>query len=107
MGAEGDVGPPPNRYITSVSPSFAGWALRPEIGGVGKLPSVLNCTLSGARLIITVPREGDFRKAISEYLIRQDLVPLSIQEKMVSLEEAFVTITQETVGSLVGGGGQG
>ena len=74
--------------------------------GLKKLASVLDCTVHGATLIATVPREGDFRKVISEFLIRQDLVPLSIQEKMVSLEEAFVTITQENIGSLVTEGGQ-
>ena len=77
------------------------------VAGLKKLPSVMDCTVNGATLVITVPREGDFRKVISEYLIKQDLVPLSLQEKMVSLEEAFVTITQETVGSLVSEGGQG
>jgi ABC-2 type transport system ATP-binding protein len=75
--------------------------------GLKKLASVLDCTVHGATLIVTVPREGDFRKVISEFLIRQDLVPLSIQEKTVSLEEAFVTITQENIGSLVSEGGQG
>jgi hypothetical protein len=34
-------------------------------------------------------------------------VPLRIQERMVSLEEAFVTITQENIGSLVSSGGGG
>ncbi len=77
------------------------------VGRLKKLPSVLDCEARGNTLVVTVPREGDFRKAVSEFLIRQDLVPLRIQEKTVSLEEAFVTITQENVGSLVSGGGEG
>jgi len=72
-----------------------------------KLPSVLECTVRGETLIVTVPRQGDFRRVVSEFLIGQDLVPLSIQERVVSLEEAFVTITQENIGSLVSDGGEG
>jgi hypothetical protein len=35
--------------------------------------------------------------------LAEHLVPLRIQEKALSLEEAFVTITQENVGLLAGG----
>jgi len=69
-----------------------------------KLPSVLGCAVHENTLVITVPRQGDYRKPISEFLISRGLVPLRIQERMVSLEEAFVTITQENIGSLVNGG---
>jgi len=44
-----------------------------------------------------VPKDGDFRRQISEYLIRKNHVPLRIQEKALSLEEAFVTITRENI----------
>jgi ABC-2 type transport system ATP-binding protein len=71
-----------------------------------QLPSVLDCTVNANTLVVTVPRQGDFRKLISEFLIAQDHVPLRIQERMVSLEEAFVTITQENIGSLVSDGGE-
>jgi hypothetical protein len=70
-----------------------------------KIPSVVDCTVSANTLVITVPRQGDFRKVISEFLISQDQVPLRIQERLVSLEEAFVTITHENLGALVSGGG--
>ncbi|MGA2764458.1 MAG: ABC transporter ATP-binding protein [Spirochaetia bacterium] len=79
---------------------------RDLVAGMKKLPSILDCTIDGNTLVVTVPRQGDFRKVISEFLIGQDQVPLRIQERMISLEEAFVTITQETIGSLVSGGGQ-
>jgi ABC-type multidrug transport system ATPase subunit len=70
-----------------------------------KIPSVVDCTVSANTLVITVPRQGDYRKIISEFLINQDQVPLRIQERLVSLEEAFVTITHENIGTLVSGGG--
>ena len=71
------------------------------------LPSVLGCAVQGHTLVVTVPRQGDYRKSISELLIAQGLVPLRIEERAVSLEEAFVTITQDTVGSLMPSGGSG
>jgi ABC-type multidrug transport system ATPase subunit len=56
-------------------------------------------------LIVKVPKTGDYRKAISKFLIDQNLVPLSIQEKSLSLEEAFVTITKENINLFAGIGG--
>jgi ABC-2 type transport system ATP-binding protein len=57
-------------------------------------------------LIVTVPKTGDYRKALSKHLIEQNLVPLSIQEKSLSLEEAFVTITKENINLFAGIGGE-
>jgi ABC-2 type transport system ATP-binding protein len=68
------------------------------------LPSVLGCAVDGNTLVIKVPKEGDYRKPVSEFLINQHLVPLRIQERTVSLEEAFITITQENVERLTGEG---
>ncbi len=56
-------------------------------------------------LIVKVPKTGDYRKEISKFLIDQNLVPLSIQEKSLSLEEAFVTITKENINLFAGIGG--
>lgn len=70
------------------------------------LPSVLDCIARGNTLIVKVPKEGDFRKVVSEFLIGQSLVPLRIQEKTLSLEEAFITITQENVETLTTVGGR-
>ena len=64
---------------------------------VKAIPSVLDCFVQGRSLLVTVPAAGDLRKAISELLIREGLVPLQIQEKARTLEEAFLTITQENV----------
>jgi hypothetical protein len=49
------------------------------------------------KISVKVPKEGDFRKRLSEFLIKRDLIPLSLAEKSFSLEEAFVTITSENV----------
>ena len=55
-------------------------------------------------LVLKVTKEGDNRRAVSEWLIRRGLVPLSIEERVPSLEEAFVTITQESIAALAPGG---
>jgi ABC-type multidrug transport system ATPase subunit len=69
------------------------------------LPSILGCASAGNTLVIKVPKEGDFRRTVSEFLIGQHLVPLRIQEKTLSLEEAFLTITQDNVERLTTTGG--
>ncbi|MBN2535016.1 MAG: ABC transporter ATP-binding protein [Spirochaetales bacterium] len=56
----------------------------------------------GNTLYLKVSRDSDFRKDISRFLIQKDLVPLKIEEKALSLEEAFTTITQENVAILAG-----
>jgi hypothetical protein len=70
---------------------------------IKELPFVKEATAFGSTLVVKLSREGDFRKALSESLIRQDLVPLSITEKVPSLEEVFMTITQENVDLLARG----
>jgi ABC-type multidrug transport system ATPase subunit len=71
---------------------------------IKELPFVKEAAAVGTTLVVKLSKEGDFRKALSESLIRQDLVPLSIAEKVPSLEEAFMTITQENVDQLARGG---
>lgn len=61
------------------------------------LPYVQGVSSQGNILIVKVPKEGDHRKNLSKYLIEQNLVPLRIEEKSISLEEAFVTITKENI----------
>lgn len=58
-----------------------------------------------ATLVVKVARTGDSRRALSQYLIDQRLVPLSIRERSLSLEEAFVTITGDNVDRFAGLGG--
>lgn len=61
------------------------------------LPFVRRVRVLPNSLAVRVAAEGDHRKAISELLIRRGLVPLRIEVKSPSLEEAFITITQDTV----------
>ncbi len=69
-----------------------------------KLPFVRDALAQGETLIVRLAKQGDYRKALSEQLIAQGLVPLRIAEKIPSLEEAFITITQENIDSLARGG---
>lgn len=59
----------------------------------------------GNTLVVKVARTGDHRRALSKYLIDQQLVPLGIREQSLSLEEAFVTITSDNVDRLAGSSG--
>jgi len=75
------------------------------VGDIKSLDFVLDVNKSKNRLVVKVPKEGDYRKAISEFLIKRNLIPLQLKEKSISLEDAFVTITQENVEMLAGVGG--
>jgi ABC-type multidrug transport system ATPase subunit len=71
------------------------------------LPFVIEALQQDNRLVIKVPKSGDYRRELSKHLIDQNLVPLAIQEKSLSLEEAFVTITKDNINLFAGIGGQG
>jgi ABC-2 type transport system ATP-binding protein len=73
---------------------------------IKSLPFVAEALRQGNTLIVKVPKTGDYRKELSQYLIGQNLIPLAIQEKSLSLEEAFVTITKENIELFSGIGGQ-
>ncbi|MGO9309329.1 MAG: ABC transporter ATP-binding protein [Spirochaetia bacterium] len=68
-----------------------------------ELPFVRDASTRETTLVVKIPREGDFRRALSEWLITHDLLPLRIEEKVPSLEEAFITITQENISQLARG----
>lgn len=55
---------------------------------------------AGSGVRIKVPRDKDFRKQITEFLMHHNHVPLSIQENITSLEDAFITITRENIKTL-------
>jgi len=76
------------------------------LGKVKALNFVQDATGEEKTLVVKVPKTGDYRKELSKYLIDQNLVPLSIQEKSLSLEEAFVTITKENINLFAGIGGE-
>jgi len=73
---------------------------------IASLPFVHSAAARGGTLIVKVTKKGDVRRQLSEFLIRQNLVPLGIGEKVPSLEQAFITITQENVGMLARGGAE-
>jgi ABC-type multidrug transport system ATPase subunit len=74
------------------------------VAGLRALPFVRDAAAAGTTLVIRVAKDGDYRRALSERLIQDGLVPLSIAEKTPSLEEAFITITQENIDLLARGG---
>lgn len=67
------------------------------------LPFVQGVRVLPAGVAVRVSPEGDHRRAVSELLIQRGLIPLRIEVKSPSLEEAFVTITQDTVAALASG----
>jgi hypothetical protein len=73
---------------------------------VKSLGFVVEALARGNTLVVKVPKTGDYRKELSQFLIGRNLVPLAIQEKFISLEEAFVTITQENINLFTGIGGR-
>jgi ABC-2 type transport system ATP-binding protein len=74
------------------------------VSAIEELPFVSRVQAAAATLVITVPAQGDYRKGISELLIGRGLVPLRIEVRTPSLEEAFVLLTQENVVSIAAGG---
>jgi len=69
-------------------------------GSLEALPFVRGVRVMPGSLAVSVTPEGDHRRAVSELLIRRGLVPLRIEVKSPSLEEAFITITQDNVAAL-------
>lgn len=65
-----------------------------------KLDFVLGAEVSESGLTVKISREGDYRKAISEFLFQQGQVPLALHEKDKSLEDLFITITKENLRSI-------
>ncbi len=64
---------------------------------IRSLPFVHDAQLDGSTLVVQVAMDRDYRKDLSAFLIARSLVPLSLEEKTASLEEAFVTITRENL----------
>jgi ABC-type multidrug transport system ATPase subunit len=67
---------------------------------LGRLPMVRGVRVLADGVAVQVPVEGDHRKAVSSLLVQRGLIPLRIDVVSPSLEEAFITITQETVAKL-------
>jgi ABC-type multidrug transport system ATPase subunit len=67
------------------------------------LPFVTGASAEGKTVVARIARGRDYRRELSEHLIGRGLVPLAITERTPSLEEAFITITQDNVRRLAGG----
>jgi ABC-type multidrug transport system ATPase subunit len=71
---------------------------------INDLQFVINVKVIGKVLIIRIQKNEDFRKELSAFLFSRKCIPLNIHEKQVSLEEAFITITQENIEALTHSG---
>jgi ABC-type multidrug transport system ATPase subunit len=67
---------------------------------------VKDCSVKDLTLTIEVPQEGDYRRELALFIFNRGLIPLRIQEKAATLEEAFITITGENIGRLASTGGE-
>ena len=72
------------------------------VAEVETLPFVLSASAVECSLRVRVDRSGDHRRDLSELVIRRGLVPLRIDERETTLEEAFITITKDNVEQLAG-----
>jgi ABC-type multidrug transport system ATPase subunit len=72
-------------------------------GRLAALTFLRSCTVSGTTLVMKVPKEGDYRKAIAEFCLHEGLMTLRMQESKPSLEDAFITLTKENVGLIARG----
>lgn len=68
-----------------------------------RLPFVITVALPQSdRLEVTTSSEADFRGALSRFLTGQGLTVLSLKQDRMSLEEAFMTITENNISLLTG-----
>jgi ABC-type multidrug transport system ATPase subunit len=62
-----------------------------------RMDFVLDACRDDNTIIVKVLKKGDYRKTIVQFLIEQNLIPLKMDEKLATLEEAFTIITQDNV----------
>jgi len=67
---------------------------------LGALAPVLGVRALPNGVAVRVPADGDHRKTVSGFLVQRGLIPLRIEVVTPTLEDAFITITQETVEGL-------
>lgn len=72
------------------------------VAEIEALPFVLSAHAAERSLRVKVDAESDHRRDLSELVIRKGLVPLRIEERETTLEEAFMTITNDNVEQLAG-----
>ncbi len=64
-------------------------------------PYVKNCIGEGDKLILTVDRKEDYRAKIARLISEQGGLLVGMQTKIVSLEEAFMKITESNLQALI------
>lgn len=69
---------------------------------IKEMDFVIDSFTDGSTLVVKVPKSGDYRKNIVTFLMDRKLVPLRMDERSVSLEEAFTIITRENVKGFTG-----
>jgi len=67
---------------------------------LGALPAIQGVRVLANGIAVRVPADGDHRKTVSGFLVQRGLVPLRIEVVTPTLEDAFITITQESVAGL-------
>ena len=72
----------------------------------GMLPYIEKVHTKGNTLFITAQKNEDIRKELSKFLIGQDLIPLRIEERQVTLEDAFISITRDNLDMFTSMGGK-
>ena len=65
-------------------------------------PGVTNVVVDGNVLTVTVSGTGNQRKDLARYLNGEGLIPTRIEEKSISLEDAFVAITKDNIDLFAG-----
>jgi len=64
------------------------------------LPFIKDVIRQGNSLSLIMDKKGDFRKEISQFVYKNNLVLLEMKEEKTSLEEAFVNITENKLNNL-------
>lgn len=72
---------------------------------LASLPFVKGCTIDGNKLEVHLKTERDYRLDLSRFLYEKGFLVLTMKTKEMSLEEAFITITQQNISLLAQGEG--
>lgn len=67
---------------------------------IRQLEYVRNAELVGSTLEVRVNKENDYRASISEFLTQRGCIVLGLRIKEMTLEEAFVTLTDQNISLL-------
>jgi ABC-2 type transport system ATP-binding protein len=60
-------------------------------------------SVEGHKLEVSLKTDRDYRPELSQFLYQNGYLPLSMKAKEMSLEEAFITITQQNISLLARG----